>query len=198
MKLILASTSVYRQALLSRLGFPFTSKAPQVDEDQYKGKGLSLVELTRKLAELKASAISKDDSNAVVIGSDQALGFEDQIFSKPLHFDKAKSQLKLLQGREHQLVTSVCIMSSTQKEIFHNITTLKMKALTDTQIETYLNLDKPFDCAGSYKLEEHGIALFESIESLDFNSIVGLPLLQTSQILEKQFGFIPFTSQYQS
>lgn len=194
MRIILASTSKYRQALFQRLAVPFESHAPNVDEDLYKELGLSLVELTQKLASLKAQDVFQRFPDALVIGSDQAVGFDHLIFSKPGHKQKALSQLLELSGKTHRLVTSVCFKSSEKEVIISHETKLKMKSLSAEELLNYIERDKPFDCAGSYKIEEHGINLFEEIECSDFNSIVGLPLIETSRILEQQFGIQPFKS----
>lgn len=193
-KVILASTSKYRQALFKRLAIPFSSIAPNVDEDKFKQEFNNLTELTRVLAKAKANEVFNKHPDKIVIGSDQAVGFENQIFSKPGSKQKALSQLLELSGKTHKLVTSVCIKSADKEIIFSHETRLKMKSLEPEQIMEYLEIDKPFDCAGSYKIEECGITLFEQIDSTDFNSIIGLPLLETSQILSREFSIHPFKS----
>jgi len=186
-QIILATTSKYRQALFKRLAIPFQAIGPNVNEDAFKNKGLSLVELTETLALLKARDLAKKYPDSIIIGSDQAVGFIDQVFSKPGTADKAIEQLQSLSGKIHQLVTSVAIIQGSKEVLFHQVTLLKMRELSLSQIQNYIKLDNPLDCAGSYKIEEHGIALFESVDGQDFNSIIGLPLMETLSKLKSEF-----------
>ncbi|PIP94494.1 MAG: septum formation protein Maf [Bdellovibrio sp. CG12_big_fil_rev_8_21_14_0_65_39_13] len=186
-KIILATTSSYRQALFKRLAIPFQAIGSNVNEDAFKNKGLSLIELTETLALLKARDLARKYPDSIIIGSDQAVGFNDLVFSKPGTAEKAMEQLASLSGKTHQLVTSVAIIQGSKEILFHQVTQLKMRELTLSQIKNYISLDSPLDCAGSYKIEEHGIALFESIAGQDFNSIIGLPLMETLSILRNEF-----------
>lgn len=96
-----------------------------------------------------------------------------------------------MQNQIHELITAVCVISDAQVIEFHNITQIKLKKLTDKQIQSYLLQDTPWDCAGSYKIEKHGIALIETLETSDFTSIQGLPLLQLSKVLHNLGYEIP-------
>lgn len=187
--LILASTSKYRNDLLKQLHWPFETLAPEVDESIYKVDKYSPQELAEKLSFLKAQDVLLKRNEAVVIGSDQVCSFERMIFSKPQNHENAFKQLKLLSGKKHQLLTSVTIMSNAQSVTWTNTTTLFMRSLEDKDIERYLQIDTPFDCAGSYKLESMGIKLFEKIEMSDHTAIIGLPLIEISNILISKFGF---------
>lgn len=189
--IILASSSPYRKALLERLGINFQCMSPDVDEDFYKEKIKNPLELAEQLAKLKSFAIAKDHADSIVIGSDQLGHLENNILSKPHNFDNAFKQLKMMQGKSHQLITAVTICYQEKQVSFTNITKLKMKELTDEQINFYLRKDKPFDCAGSYKLELCGISLFDSIKTDDQTAIIGLPLLQTARELSKLGVMIP-------
>lgn len=182
-RLILASTSKYRKALLERLGVPFDCVAPQVDEDTFKTLGLQPIELAETLAEKKAEAVSRIHPDGVVIGGDQLVSFENQIAGKPGDEENAVRQLQLMSGRIHELVTSVCIIGPNEKTIFTNLTRLTMRELSESEIRRYVAADRPIDCAGSYKLEAHGITLFSGIESEDHSAISGLPLMATTSAL---------------
>lgn len=183
--LILASTSKYRQALLSQLGWDFHAISPGVDEDQLKNQGLSPTQLALELSRLKALAVFQKNPNSCVIGSDQVCMFNGEILGKPVSIEKATAQLKKMQGHHHELITAVTICSPVGEIQFHNRTVLHMRPLSLAQIQSYIELDLPLDCAGSYKLESSGIKLFEKIEMDDHTSIIGLPLIQLNNHLLK-------------
>ena len=183
--LILASTSSYRTELLKQLGWEFTNQKPDTDEESFKKLGLSPDDLALKLSQEKARSVFKNFSQSVVIGSDQVCTMNKKIFSKPGNKEKALEQLLSLQGKEHELITAVTVCSPVKEFSFINKTILKMRILDEHSIKSYLDKDQPYDCAGSYKLESHGIKLFEFINMSDHTSIIGLPLIQlTSALLE--------------
>lgn len=187
--LILASTSSYRAQLLSQLGYIFSTQKPDTDEDYFKQLTLSPEDLASKISQDKARSVFNHFPNSVVIGSDQVCTMEGKIFSKPGNKDKAIEQLLFMQGKEHHLLTAVTICSPIKEVSFLNKTALKMRPLTQTEIERYLDADKPYDCAGSYKLEGQGIKLFEAIQMSDHTSIIGLPLIElTTKLLELGFS----------
>jgi len=183
-KLILASTSPYRKILLSRLGIPFVTAKPQCDEELLKSQFQGTPqELSEFLSLEKAKSISSEPG-ACVIGGDQILLFKGEILGKPQNHEKAFEMLSQLQGHQHTLLTSMAILPFDKPPVLvSHKTQLSMKKLTQEQIENYLKLDLPYDCAGSYKIEKHGIGLFNQIITDDFTGIEGLPLLQLSQIL---------------
>ena len=181
-QLILASTSKYRQELLSRLAFNFTAQPPLLDEEKEKDPALSPRALAEKLAFMKAETLA--GPGKVVIGGDQLVSFNGKILGKPHTKEKAVEQLLSMQGKVHELITAVCVFDGDKALPFTDITTMHMKVLSRAQIERYVELDSPLDCAGSYKIEKHGISLFDKIESQDFTAIQGLPLLRLHQILE--------------
>lgn len=184
--LILASTSPYRKELLERLKIPFDCIASEVDEDSYKEKITDPATLTTRLALEKADSVFKIYPQSTVIGGDQVSVINGQILGKPYTFEGACSQLTLLSGKTHKLLTSVCIMSPNQDAIqWTNITSLAMRPLTRAEIEDYVKSDDPLNCAGSYKIEALGISLFESIQTEDFTAITGLPLMQLGHHLRQ-------------
>lgn len=185
--LILASSSVFRQAQLKQLHIPFTSLSPDVDEDQVKNSALSPLEISRSLSLLKAQAIAKLHPQAVVIGADQVLNFSGEILSKPKTQENAIKQLLKLQGKEHQLITSYALVKNEHEYIDSVISVMKMKKLTLAQIEKYVEIDQPLHSCGSYKLETLGVALFDEINCPDHSAIIGLPLMSLTKALA-QFG----------
>jgi septum formation protein len=183
--LILASTSKYRGELLSQLGWEFTAMAPGVDEDELKKKNLTPQDLAKQLSFLKAEAVFKKRLDAAVIGSDQVCHCDGKILGKPHTFEKAVEQLLFMQGKSHELLTAVTIITPTFAETFLNATKLTMRKLSRESIESYVKADSPLDCAGSYKLESRGIKLFESIQTEDSTAIIGLPLIELANTLVK-------------
>ncbi len=180
--LILASTSVYRAKLLARLGHPFTTQSPELNETPFKQKfqGKPL-ELAKTLAREKALAVARKNPQALCIGSDQVAALGEEFLSKPLTVEKAVAQLMKLQGKTHVLYTAVHLIGPGIDRGHVEITRLTMRPLDFTALKAYVEKDLPLDCAGSYKLEAHGIKLFTLIEGNDHEAIVGLPLLWTQQ-----------------
>ncbi len=186
--LILASTSKYRAALLSQLGWPFETMDPGIDEDKAKAEGHKPHDLALTLSRSKAQAIFAKYPHACVIGSDQVCTLEGRIFAKPLTVERAAQQIAILQGRSHELLTAVTVLSPQGEESFVNRTTLQMRRLFREDIERYVQDDLPVDCAGSYKLESKGIKLFTAIDMTDHTAIIGLPLIELTSVLIK-LGF---------
>lgn len=181
-QLILASTSKYRQELLHRLAVPFTAQAPLIDEENEKDPALAPRALAEKLAFLKAASLKGE--GRVVIGGDQLVSFEGRIIGKSHTPEKAVEQLMSMQGKVHELVTAICVFDGEKAIPYTDITRMHMKKLTREQTERYVQMDNAIDCAGSYKIEKHGIMLFDKIESEDFTAIQGLPLIALGKILE--------------
>jgi septum formation protein len=183
--IILASTSPYRRELLYRLNVSFTAQAPSCDEDALKAsfKDNQPEELAMYLAIQKAKSLSQ--ANNCVIGSDQIVVFGNRILGKPHTKEKAIEQLMLMQGQSHLLVTATCVFFKGQEIQIPDATEMTMSSLSLEQVENYVKLDEPYDCAGSYKIEKHGISLFNQIKTEDFTGIQGLPLIKLSQILRK-------------
>ncbi|PIK15674.1 nucleoside triphosphate pyrophosphatase [Halobacteriovorax sp. JY17] len=191
MDIILASTSPYRREQLERLTKKFKTHAPNVDEDSYKDKIRNPTELAETLAKLKAQSVLKDHLNDFIIGGDQVLSIDGEILGKPKTVEKAISQLGILSGKTHELITSTCYLSESYCEVKTVIARMKMRELTNSQIENYITAESPLNCCGSYMLENQGIALFEEIHCSDYTAIIGLPLMSTASILMKN-GFSIF------
>jgi len=189
-RLILASTSPYRRALLERLGVAFSVEAPRCDEDSLKEHGKSPSCVALRLAREKALSLASTHPDAFILGSDQLVDLDEQILGKPHTVEGAVAQLKRLRGRKHHLMTAVALLCPNGEFESHlDVHTLSMRELTDDEIERYVARDRPFDCAGSYKIECAGISLFQSVEGADFTAITGLPLMKVSAILRAK-GFL--------
>jgi len=194
-KIILASTSNYRKELLQRICRSFTTSKPNVNEEKLKFDLLAdlknPIEIAAELALAKALSIKTEDHNTTIIAGDQLVSFNRQILGKPGSKEQAIKQLQQMSDQTHELITSVVVIhqnnqSKIIKKINH-ISKLKFKKLSDPEIIRYVDLDKPFDCSGSYKIEAHGIGLFSEIQTDDFTAIQGLPLIWLSHQL-KEFG----------
>lgn len=190
MDIILASRSKYKINLMGRLHVKFRSISSDLDETTLKKLALKPYALTMELARAKAMVLQKEHSRSVIIATDQIISIGEKIFDKPENFERASEQLRELQGKVHDLVTSTTIIHPTEENIsFTNTTHLKMRTLQMREIVHYLKKDQPFDCAGSYRIEALGISLFETIKTNDFTSIIGLPLLQLSKCL-RNYGLM--------
>jgi len=181
--LILGSTSPYRAALLERLSIPFTARSPSVEETELAGE--SPRARATRLADAKADAIARLVPEAVVIGGDQVAACGDMILHKPGDAPRCRGQLRLLSGAIavfHTAVTVRCIASGLN--LSHvDTTTIHFRALDDAEIGRYVERERPYDCAGGFKAESLGVALFERMESQDPTAIVGLPLIWLSGAL---------------
>jgi 7-methyl-GTP pyrophosphatase len=174
-RLILASTSRYRRELLARLGLPFEVRSPGTDETPLSGEPPAA--LAARLALAKARAIQAAD--AVVIGADQAASLDDRRLGKPGGHPEALRQLQAAQGKKVLFHTAVAVVDAgTGREWTHvDQTGVQFARLTDAELDRYLKLEQPYDCAGSFKSEGLGVVLFERIESSDPTALIGLPLI---------------------
>ena len=181
--LILASTSRYRRELLQRLRLPFEVLSPGVDETPLPGEAPAALAL--RLALAKARAVAALRPNAVVIGSDQVADLDGLAIGKPGTHERATEQLRLLSGRQAVFQTAVAVVrvDSAFEQVVLAPVSVRFRALSDAEIEHYLRLEEPYDCAGSAKCETLGIALLESIDSDDPTALVGLPLIRTCALL---------------
>lgn len=196
MQLFLASTSRYRQNLLKRLGLPFTCITPDVDEAIVAGETASA--RARRLAHLKAASVMPDKTGslALVIGSDQVACLDDQILRKPGTADRAVAQLTQCSGKQIRFWTGLTLLSNTGQhwhEMVHSDVTLRH--LTQEEIKRYIELDRPLDCAGSFKWESLGISLFERLETEDPTALEGLPLIKLCGLLRAAGLSVPLASE---
>ena len=182
-KLILGSTSAYRRELLSRLQVPFAVESPHVDESAQAGE--MPVELAQRLAMAKAQAVARRFPDCVVIGSDQVADLDGVALGKPQTNERAVLQLQQMRGKVvifHTALAVVCLESGFCQAALAPVK-VRFRNLDDAEIENYLRIEQPYDCAGSAKSEGLGIVLLESIESDDPTALVGLPLIRTSGML---------------
>ena len=181
--LVLGSTSRYRRDLLLRLRLDFDVVAPAINETPLDSERPA--NSARRLALAKAHAVAEKFPAAVVIGSDQVAELDGQALGKPGTHDRAVDQLRLMRGKTvlfHTAVAVVCLETGFEQ---HDLAPVRVKfrALTDNEIEAYLQAEHPYDCAGSAKSEGLGIALLEAIDSDDPTALVGLPLIRTCRML---------------
>ncbi len=188
MRLILASSSPYRQDMLKRLSIPFTAIAPQVDETPQAGETPAALAL--RLSQAKAAAVAALHPGALVIGSDQVATFDGRAIGKPGNHEAARAQLLLLSGRSVEFHSALCITDGIREECADIVTTCRFRTLGADEIEHYLLHERPYDTAGSAKAEGLGIALMEAMHSDDPTAIIGLPLIALSRML-RGFGLNP-------
>jgi len=184
MKLILASTSLYRKTLLAKLCIPFSTSAPEVDETPIIDE--SPEHLVARLSLAKAQNVAAHQLG-IVIGSDQVACVEGVILGKPGHFERAYEQLAFLSGKTVTFYTglTVCDALSGKSETIVETFDVTFKSLSTKQITRYLELETPYDCAGSFKSEGLGICLFSRLNGRDPNTLVGLPLIALMELLTK-------------
>ena len=187
-QIVLASESPYRKIQLQSLGLPFDTFRPLIDEEIEKTRFKNPDEMAQGLAQLKA--VSLRSSNKIIIGGDQLVHFNGQILGKPKSRQKAIEQLQLLQGSTHEILTALCVVYGDEIHEHLDRTLMTFRPLSLSEIENYVDLDEPFDCAGSYKIEKNARPLFLKIETQDFSSIEGLPLQKLSEILQT-YGYAP-------
>lgn len=181
-RLILASTSIYRRELLARLRLPFDIVRPDSDETVLPDE--APLALVQRLAEAKSAAVAALHPQAWVIGSDQVAELDGRALGKPGGRDAAIAQLVAMSGRAVRFWTGVCLSrAGSASRAALDTTTVRFRALTSSEIARYVDAEQPYDCAGSFKAEGLGIALFDAIESRDPTALVGLPLIATAALL---------------
>lgn len=185
-KLVLASTSPYRKTLLEKLQLPFETVSPEIDETSLPDE--SPEQLVARLAESKAKAAAAKFSHALIIGSDQVAVVEGKIVGKPGNHDNAVAQLKRASGKRVVFLTGLCVYNTASQRSQVEVVPFSVvfRQLTETQIEHYLQREQPYNCAGSFKSEGLGIALFERLEGDDPNTLIGLPLIRLVRMLENE------------
>jgi len=171
--------------LLARLGIPFECRAPAIDESVREDE--SPLDLVTRLAAEKAQAVCQVNPQAIVVGSDQVAVFDDRIIGKPGNHEKALEQLLSFSGRAVEFLTSVSVQcletGFSQRHV--DTTRVGFRHLQRAEIERYLEAEKPYDCAGAFKAESLGIALFEYVRSDDPTALIGLPLISTAAMLRQ-------------
>lgn len=183
---ILGSTSPYRKELLERLRLPFETAAPDIDETALNGETPEA--LVARLARGKAEAVAVKHPGALIIGSDQVATLDGAIIGKPGNHDAATGQLQRASGRTVTFFTGLCLLNAvtgvSQCEVVPFRVTFR--SLTAAQIEHYLQREQPYNCAGSFKSEGLGVALFERMDGDDPSALMGLPLIRLTRMLERE------------
>ena len=182
-RIVLASTSRYRRELLERLQIPFECADPQVDETANPGEPGHATAL--RLAEAKARAVAARFADALVIGSDQVASCGGMRLDKPGNHDNAVRQLTAMGGKTARFDTAVAVLDANSGKLRTRVVACEVtfRKLSAEQIERYLRIEQPYDCAGSAKVEGLGIALIERIDTEDPTSLIGLPLIALTELL---------------
>jgi len=180
---VLASSSVYRQALLDRLQIPYLCRSPNIDESPLPGENPQ--QLSLRLSREKAYALASTFPQHLIIGSDQVAAIDDKLLGKPETLTVAAQQLRLASGNQVSFYTSVTLLNAETSAVnsHTDITRVYFRKLTDNDIQRYLEAEQPYDCAGSFKVEGLGITLFERIENSDPTALIGLPLIRLAAML---------------
>jgi septum formation protein len=183
-RLVLGSTSRYRRELLQRLGLPFEAAAPHCDEAALAGEDCAATAL--RLATGKAQSLVRTFPDALIIGADQVASSNGRRLGKPGDHETALRQLRALSGQSAQFDTAVSLLDAREGELQSRVIGCRVtfRSLNDKIIETYLQREQPYDCAASAKAEGLGIALIERIETDDPTSLIGLPLIALTAMLE--------------
>lgn len=190
-ELILASSSAHRIELMERLRIPFRSQPPDIDESIMDNE--TPAALVKRLALGKALKVAENHPGALVIGSDEVAALKGQILNKPEDHADAVRQLRMMSGQVVDFLTGVCLVNSgTGHRQFDMVTVqVHFRELTDAGIHRYLDWDKPYDCAGSFRSEAAGITLVDRISSDDNTALLGLPLISLQGMLRNEGYVIP-------
>lgn len=192
LRLLLGSSSRYRQELLNRLGLAFDTARPDIDESSLPGE--SPKALVTRLAAEKARILAPRHPNHLIIGSDQVASIDDTILGKPHTIDRACAQLAQLSGRTVRFYTGLALLNSASGQLRTtlDVTEVVFRQLDENEIAAYVAAEQPLDCAGSFKSEGLGVALFEGIKTEDPAALIGLPLVQLCALLRAE-GINPLT-----
>jgi len=185
MKLVLASSSPFRKALLEKLHLQFETDSPDIDETPLVNE--SIESMVKRLSESKARALIETHPDSLIIGSDQSATLNGHVLDKPGNYDVAFEQLKAASCQSITFYTGLCLLNSRtgKAQTVCEPFIVKFRDLTDNEIENYLKTEEPYNCAGSFKSEALGISLFESMQGTDPNTLIGLPLIQLCRMLKE-------------
>lgn len=185
-RIVLASTSRYRRELLARLRVPFEVKAPSVDEAARPGE--TPRETARRLAEAKARSAARDCGEALIVGCDQVAELDGMHWGKPGNRENAVAQLKRMRGRSVLFHTALALLNTASGalQVAEVPTRVRFRSYGDAEIERYLELEQPYDCAGSAKIEGLGIVLVSDVSGEDPTALIGLPLIALSAMLRNE------------
>ena len=189
-RILLASTSAYRRAILEKTTLQFDCDAPDIDETALAGE--SAISLVKRLAEQKARVLAAKYPDYLIIGSDQVCVIDETILGKPHTFENAQRQLMMASGKKVSFYTGLCLLDSDSgnAQVLCEPFDVHFRTLEEQEIAGYLKLEQPYDCAGSFKCEGLGISLFEKLEGRDPNTLIGLPLIALLGLL-REHGINP-------
>lgn len=187
MKIILASSSIFRKQLLSKLGVPFRCISPNIDESRKNGE--SIAKYVKRLSIAKAKKIAENMNGALIIGSDEVADLNGKILGKPLTLKNAKKQLNMMSGKKVIFRTGLCVLNADDNKYFASVSNynINIKYLDNIIINNYLKKENVLKCAGSIKIEAYAINLISSMSGKDPSSIMGLPLLKLIEYMNR-FG----------
>ncbi len=185
-RIVLASSSAYRKALLARIGLDCRAISPDIDENALQNEMPAATAL--RLAESKARRIAECEPAALIIGSDQVAVLDNELIGKPGSHAAAVRQLQAMSGKTVVFHTALCLLNAATDTLqLANVpTTVRFRKLDNAQIERYLQQDQPYECAGSAKIEALGIALVERVDSSDPTALIGLPLIALVNMLQQE------------
>ncbi len=183
-KIILASSSPFRKSLFERLHLDFECLSPDINEARRTDELAE--DYVCRLAQQKAYTIANNNPDSIVIGSDQCALLEGQILGKPVSYENALQQLKNAQGKTVVFHTGLCVMQQAREfsEVDDILFEVDFRRLSDNQLEHYLQVEQPYQCAGSFKAEAYGVCLFERMRGDDPTALIGLPLIRLVGMLE--------------
>jgi septum formation protein len=188
-RILLASASRYRQGLLDRFLDDYETVSPDIDESALDGE--SPEELATRLARSKAEAVSRSDRDALIIGADQLAVLNDQVLGKPGDHQKAVEQLLAASGHAVSFLTAICVLDPGTRRRYEHLdrTAVQFRRFDRRLADTYLHHAKPYDCAGSFKIEGAGFVLFESVQTDDPTALIGLPMIWLAGTL-RELGYL--------
>ncbi|MFD2180445.1 Maf family protein [Veronia pacifica] len=184
--LVLASGSRYRASLLAKIQLPFITQSPDINETRHESEDAQT--LVARLSMEKATACQEANNDALIIGSDQVCVVDGEVLGKPHTEENAVAQLLAASGKKVTFYTGLTLLNSrtgtyqTDVEPFH----VHFRVLTPDEVENYIKLEQPLDCAGSFKSEGLGITLFDRLEGRDPNTLVGLPIIRLCEMLRNE------------
>ena len=184
--IVLASSSTYRKALLDKLGISFVCASPNIDESPLANETAD--DLVKRLSLNKARALASKYPNHLIIGSDQVATLEQTILGKPHNHQNARKQLLASSGKKVVFKTGLCLLNSATNhyQLAAEEFSVQFRSLSEANIDFYLEAERPFDCAGSFKAEGLGIALFTELQGKDPNTLIGLPLIRLVDMLMQE------------
>ena len=185
LKIVLASSSRYRKELLGRLGFPFETIAPEVDETPFPDERPH--DLVLRLAKAKAASAARSSGPAIVIASDQVVAAGDRTLGKPGRRDKAIATLMSMAGTTVTFMTSLVVVNARGDMQQHvDRTRVRLRDFSINEVRRYVDSERPLDCAGAIKSEGRGVLLMDSIETRDPTALIGLPLIRLGAMLRAE------------